>query len=199
MKTRAALLFAGLVFAVPVAAQVVTTTDPAVLEAGDYTMDPGHARILFGYKHQGFSTSYGFFALPTAKLHFEPKDLAKSTLEVDVDLNNIDTTVPKLDAHLKSEDFFDVAKFPTAVFKATKVVATSATAGTVTGDLTLHGVTKPVTLNVTFSGGATVRGGYTLGFDATTVIKRSDFGVKTYVPMVGDDVTLTISAEFHKG
>ena len=105
-----------------------------------------------------------------------------------------------MDAHLKSPDFFDAAKFPTASFKSTKIEVTGPSSGKITGDLTLHGVTKPVTLNASFNGGGInpMSKAYVLGFNATGTVKRSEFGISTYVPAVGDEVTLTISAEFDR-
>jgi polyisoprenoid-binding protein YceI len=201
MKRNALALLAALVLAVPASAQQAgPTTDLAKVEGGDYEMDGGHTRILFAYTHFGFSTSSGFFSQSTAKLHFDPKAPTKSTLDVAIDLNGIDTTVAKLDEHLKGPAFFDVAKFPTASFKANAIAVTGPNTGTVTGDLTVHGVTKPVTLDVTFNGGAPhpMAKVFTLGFNATGHLKRSDFGIGAYAPAVSDDITLTISTEFRK-
>jgi polyisoprenoid-binding protein YceI len=106
---------------------------------------------------------------------------------------------PALDTHLKSPDFLDVAKFPTATFKATAVKPTGERTADVTGDLTLHGVTKPVTFQATFTRGGmnpVDRNSYRLGFQGKTVIKRSDWGIKAYVPAISDEVTLEIDAEF---
>jgi len=176
------------------------SADPAKVEAGDYKIDPTHTRVIFSYKHLGFSTSYGLFTKPSAKIHFDPQNPSLSTLEVTFDMTGIDTTVAKLDEHLRSEQFFDVAKFPTATFRSTKVTMTGPTAGTIVGDLTVHGVTKPVTLTVTFNGGGVhpMAKVFAIGFDASGTIRRSEFGVGAYVPLVGDEVALTISAEFDK-
>jgi polyisoprenoid-binding protein YceI len=203
MKTRVWLAVAVIALAAPSVAQqppMPPSTDPARLESGDYALDPAHARILFSYKHFGYSTSYGMFTLPSARLHFDAATPAKCALDATIDLNGIDTTVDKLDNHLKSADFFDIAKFPAASFHSTAVTMTGPTSATVTGELTVHGITKPVTLTVVLNGGAPhpMAKVFTLGFDATGVIKRSDFGIGAYVPLVGDEVTLTISAEFRK-
>ncbi|MQT15558.1 YceI family protein [Segnochrobactrum spirostomi] len=173
------------------------TTNLADVRSGAFALDPAHAKIIFSTSHFGFSTYYGLFKTFDAKLNFDAKAPAKSTLEVTVQMNSVDTTNPKLDEHLESPDFFDAAKFPTATFKSTKIVVTGAHTGKITGDLTLHGVTKPVTLDATFNGGGeNMFKAYVLGFSATTVIKRTEFGIKTYAPAVGDDVKLIISAEF---
>jgi polyisoprenoid-binding protein YceI len=171
----------------------------AKLEGGVFNVDKGHAKIIFSYGHFGYSTSYGLFTDFDANLTFDPKDVASSTLAATINVDGIETLVPKLNAHLKSPDFFDTAQYPKATFKSTKVTVTGPTTGTVVGDLTLHGVTKPVTLNVTFNGGGTTMAKvYDLGFNATGQVKRSDFGLGAFVPMVTDDITLTISAEFHR-
>ncbi len=148
----------------------------------------------------GFSTYYGFFGDLDAKLDYDPKSPAKSTLEATINLNGLVTNDAKLDENLKSADYFDVAKFPVATFKSTKISMTAAAKGQITGDLTLHGVTKPVRLDVTLHGAGTnpVTQDYILGFDATGTLSRSDFGIKTLVPFVGDQVKLIISCEFDR-
>jgi len=200
MKTTPILL-AALLATVPALADVPSpSTDLSQIQGGQFAVDKNHAKIIFSTTHFGFSTYYGLFTDFDAKLAFDPKAPAGSTLDVSVNLNGIDTTNTKLDNHLKSPDFFDVAKFPTATFKATKIVVTGPTTGQITGDLTLHGVTKPITLDASFNGGGVnmMSKAYVLGFNATGTVKRSDFGIVTYVPAVGDAVTLTISAEFDR-
>lgn len=198
MKRTAAFLIAALAAAPALAAG--PSTDLAQVEGGHFAIDKSHAKIIFSTSHFGFSTYYGIFTDFDAKLDFDPKAPAKSTLDVQINMNGLDTTNPKLDAHLKSADFFDVAKFPQAGFKATKIEVTGPTTGKITGDLTLHGVTKPVTLDTSFNGGGVnpMSKAYVLGFNATGVVKRSEFGISTFVPAVGDDVTLTISGEFDR-
>lgn len=202
MKRAAAIALFALA-SLPVtslAVQAAPSTDLTQLEGGQFTVDKSHAKIIFSTTHFGFSTYYGLFNDFDAKLSFDPKAPAKSALTVTVNMNGIDTTNPKLDAHLKSADFFNAEKFPQATFTATKITVTGATTGTITGDLTLHGVTKPVTLDATFNGGGQnpMTKAYVVGFNAVGHLKRSEFGVSTYVPVVGDDVTLTISAEFDR-
>ena len=189
-----------LAFTTPAPAQNAPTTDLSKVEGGHFVIDKNHAKIIFSTSHFGFSTYYGLFTSFDAKLTFDPKAPAASDLEVAIDLNGIDTTNPKLDTHLKSPDFFDVAKFPNAAFKSTKITVTGPTTGTITGDLTLHGTTKPVTLTASFAGGGTnpMTKAYVLGFSATGTLKRSDFGISAYLPAVGDLVTLTISGEFDR-
>ncbi|HLN23087.1 MAG TPA: YceI family protein [Patescibacteria group bacterium] len=199
-KTFARSMAVALVVTAAPALAAGPTTDLSQIEGGTFAVDKNHAKIIFSTTHFGFSTYYGLFTDFDAKLGFDPKAPAASTLEVTVNTNGIDTTNPKLDAHLKSADFFNSAEFPTAVFKSTKIVVTGPTTGEVTGDLTLHGVTKPVTLRTTFNGGGVspMTKAYVLGFNAVGTLNRSDFGIKTYVPVVGDEVTLTISGEFDR-
>ena len=199
MKRSTALLFAVALAATPALA-AGPTTDLAKVEGGHFVVDKSHAKIIFSTTHFGFSTYYGLFTDFDAKLDFDPKAPTASQLAVTVDLNGIDTTNPKLDNHLKSAEFFDVARFPTASFKSTKIEVTGPTTGRITGQLTLHGVTKPVVLDTTFNGGGVnpMTKAYVVGFNATGVVKRSEFGITTYVPVVGDDVLLTISGEFDR-
>jgi polyisoprenoid-binding protein YceI len=119
---------------------------------------------------------------------------------VSIPVASVTTTNAKVDAELKSAAWFDAAQYPTITFRSTQVNVTSPTTAKVTGDLTFHGVTKPTTLDVTFKavGPNPMSKKVTIGFDATGALKRSDFGQKTYVPMIGDDVTLQISAPFEK-
>jgi polyisoprenoid-binding protein YceI len=198
-KTFTRSMAIALVVAAPACA-ASPTTDLSQIEGGNFTIDKNHAKIIFSTTHFGFSTYYGLFTDFDAKLAFDPKAPAASTLEVSVNTNGIDTTNPKLDSELKSAEFFNSAEFPIAVFKSTKIVVTGPTTGSVTGDLTLHGVTKPVTLQATFNGGGVnpMSKAYVLGFSAVGRLKRSDFGINAFIPAVGDDVTLTISGEFDR-
>jgi polyisoprenoid-binding protein YceI len=184
----------------PALPQSAPIADLAQVERGHFVLDKNHARIVFATTHFGFSTYYGFFDDFDATLDFDPTAPDASTLSVTINLKGIVTANPKLETNLKSDGFFDVAKFPKATFTATRIELTGAASGKVTGDLSLHGVTRPITLDVTFNGGginqmSTV---YVLGFDARGTIKRSDFGIKNFVPFVGDDVALLISCEFDR-
>ena len=133
-----------------------------------------------------------------ANLKLDPKALGATTLDATIDTTKVGTLNAALDTHIKAPDFLDVAKFPMATFKATAVKSTGASTAEITGDLTLHGVTRPVTLQASFTQGglSPIDKKYTLGFQAKGVIKRSEFGVKSYVPNISDDVTLQIDAEF---
>jgi polyisoprenoid-binding protein YceI len=148
----------------------------------------------------GFSTWYGDFSGATGTLTLDPKKPATAALDVSIPVASVSTTNAKLDGELKSADWFDAAKFPTISFKSTKVAPTGPTTALVTGDLTFHGVTKPVTLEATFkaSGANPMSKAFTIGFEVKGKLKRSDFGVATYVPLIGDEVELIISAPFEK-
>ena len=164
-----------------------------------YDLDSKHTQVRFGWSHLGFSHQVGRFDKFDAQFQFDPADATKSTLVVEIPIDSIDTGVAALDEHLRSPDFFDAAKFPTATFKSTKVEAVGPKALKVSGDLTLHGVTKPVVFDVTINqiGPYPMGGRPAAGFDATTTLKRSDFGIDRYVPNVSDEIALTITAEAH--
>lgn len=181
------------------ATQAQTTKVPAEVKAGSYTVDPGHSKVTWSVSHFGFSTYVGQFTGVAATLKLDPKALSATSLDVTVNTGAVGTLNPALDKHLLSPDFLDAAKFPTATFVATSVKATGDRTADITGDLTLHGVTKPVVIQAVFNqaGVSPVNKKYTLGFAGKAVIKRSEFGIKTYVPAISDDVTLQIDAEFN--
>jgi polyisoprenoid-binding protein YceI len=170
--------------------------------AATYTIDPKHTQILFSIRHMGLSTFFGRFGHVTGSLNFDPAAPDKSTLSAQIDMTNIQTHVDALDKELASS-LFHADKFPTAMFVATRSVKTGANTGTVEGNLTIAGVTKPVTLNVTFNGGRNSPfplQPYRIGFDATATVKRSDFGLThaMWSGMVSDEVTLWIECELEK-
>lgn len=194
----ASLTAASIAIAPAAIAQV--STDPTTVQAGTYALETHHARIAFAIDHMGFSTWYGDFSGATGSLTIDPKAVGAAKLDVTFPVGSISTTNATLDGELKAADWFDAGKFPTASFKSTSVVATGKDTAKVTGDLTFHGVTKPVTLDVKFHGAGTnmMSKAYTIGFDATGTLKRSDFGVTKYVPLIGDQVQIVISAPFEK-
>lgn len=175
------------------------TTALEGVASGIYEIDPSHTSVQFGISHLGFSQYQGRFNAAAGTLAFDAKAPEKSKLAVTIDIASIDTNSAKLEGELKGDQWFDAAQFPTATFTSTGIEKLSATTGKLTGDLTLHGVTRPVTLDVTFNGSginpfANVAA---LGFSARGSLKRSDFGIRQYLPMVGDDVSIAIESELH--
>ena len=178
------------------------TKDVTKITGGNYTVDPGHTQIVFAYDHMGFSNNMGVISESTGTLTLDPKNPAAAKVAIDVPVTNIKTGVAKLDEHLAKPDFFDTAKFPKATFVSTGVKPDGPTGADITGNLTIKGITKPVTLAAEFYGAgkspAMAGGKENIGFIATTTIKRSDFGMGYGVPMVGDAIELKIIAAFQK-
>jgi polyisoprenoid-binding protein YceI len=172
--------------------------DLSLAMAGTYRLDPSHTNVLFRLAHLGFSGYIGRFNKVEGKVVLDPKDLSKTTLEVTIDANSIDVNHAELEGKLKDAEAFDVANHPSISFKSTKLEQKDANRGTITGDLTLRGMTKPVTLDVILNGVGPhpMNQKTTMGFSATGMIKRSDFGLSKWLPMVGDQVQLIIETEF---
>lgn len=165
--------------------------------ADSYTIDPTHTQVEFTYSHFGFSNITGRFDAIESEFLFDPADPTQSSVKVTIPVSSISTGVEKLDAHLLNADFFDAEKYPTATFVSTGVTAAGEGQLKVAGDLTIHGVTRPVVLDVTINkiGEHPMAKTPAAGFDARTVIKRSDFGVGGYAPAVSDEVTIEITVE----
>lgn len=163
-----------------------------------YSIDPGHTQVLFSWNHFGFSHPTGNFDDISGSIVYDADDLSKSTVEVTIVTSSINTHVPALDEHLQKDDFFDAAKYPKITFKST-AVEPGATKSTfkVTGNLDLHGVSKPVVLMATLNkaGEHPMSKTPTIGFDATATLSRSAFGIAKYVPNIADEVTLRITTE----
>jgi polyisoprenoid-binding protein YceI len=176
------------------------TAPPSALPAGTYRLDPEHATLLVKIDHLGFSQLVGRFDRFDATLDFDPADPAAARLSVTIDPASLDFNLPEFEDTLRGADWFDVARFPEARFDSREVAVTGAETARVTGDLTLHGATRPVTLEVTFNGAgdSLVTGRYTLGFGASGTLLRSEFGLGGYAPAVGDEVVLEIHAEFQR-
>jgi polyisoprenoid-binding protein YceI len=170
----------------------------AVAQTSTWTPDKAHSEVDFSVLHLGLSHVHGRFGNIAGTIAMNDSDIAKSTVNVTIDVGSVDTGESPRDNHLKSADFFDVAQFPTATFVSTNVIKT-ANGLTVNGNLTLHGVTKPVTLVVEGPAGP-IQGMDKkphAGFSATTTIQRSAFGVGSKFPAaaVGDDVKLSIELD----
>jgi len=173
----------------------------ATAQSSTWVSDPMHSEVDFTITHMAISNVHGRFGKVAATLVYDQADVAKSTVTATIDIATIDTSEDARNNHLKSPDFFDLAKFPTATFTSTSV-AKSGTGLVVNGNLTLHGVTQPVVLTVEGPTGP-VQGmdkKQHAGFSATTTISRAAFGIGTKFPaaMVGDEVKLTIDLDVAK-
>ena len=168
-----------------------------------WQLDQHHSEITFKVRHLMISNVSGAFADYKGTLEFDPSNPAKSTISVEIDPASITTRDGMRDGHIKSADFLDVANYPTITFKSTSIEATDAKNGHVTGDLTMHGVTKPCTLKVEFLGMAKnpASGKVAAAFAATTKINRKDWGWVWNMPLetggvvVSDEVSISIDAE----
>lgn len=182
-----------------VVAQAALTQTPAEVQAGTYKLDPDHGKITWSVDHLGFSTYVGQFVNVQADLVLDPANPAASRLTATIPLTEVDSNSDGLDAHLQTADFFDTANHPVATFvsRSVTVDADDPSEATVVGDLTLRGVTRPVTMAVEFNqAGPSMGGAYRAGFDGEATIKRSDFGIDYALPVLGDAVTLQIEGEF---
>lgn len=202
MKISKILLASALVLvSAPAMAQMaapVVNKDPAAQTPGIYKMDPRHTSVTWKVMHMGVSGYTARFSKADGELTFDPKDVTKSTVKVSIPTASVETGDPKFNAEIAGDKFLGEAKTPVITFASTAVQKTGADTGRVTGNLTLNGVTKPVTLDTKFYGGIDhpMMKGRDIGFSATTTIKRSDFGISNYIPLVGDDVQIAIETEF---
>ena len=173
---------------------------PVANASGVYVVEPNHTEVLFGISHLGFSTYYGQFPGASGTLTLDAAHPANSKLDISIPVASVMTASSKLNAELAGDQWLDAGKYPTMTFHSTKIVATGPTTADVTGDLTLHGVTHPVTLKATLhkAGDNPMMKAYSAGFEVTGHINRGDFGVKNYLGPIGDDVTLIISAAFNR-
>jgi polyisoprenoid-binding protein YceI len=171
-----------------------------LMAADAYHLEKTHVDLLFSIDHAGFTEKHGSFRELDATLNYDAEKPENSQLSVTVNTGSVDTGFPARDTDLKSEKFLDVAKYPEMRFVSTKVIVDKDKTLRIDGQLTLHGVTKPLTLHAKLNKAAPnpFDKRPTLGFSATGSLKRSDFGISTYVPMIGDVVTLTIDAEFNR-
>jgi len=176
---------------------------PASAATTAWRIDPQHSSAQFAVRHLGLSTVRGAFSKLSGTMQLDDQDVTKSTIEVSIDVNTVDTREPDRDKELRSERFFDLARFPTMTFKSKKVEQVAPGKLRVTGDLTMHGTTKEVVLDVD---GLTAPakdpwGNQRIAASATTKINRQDYGVKWNAKLdnggavVGDDVNITIDVE----
>ena len=202
MRTRTfvftALVLAALAYGASMTAAPGQTTAPAPPAAGQaYKVDPVHSAIIFGINHLGASFFYGRINAPEGTFHFNPDDVSACSFDIKAKAQNIDTGNGGRDSDLKSENFFSAKQFPEISFKSTSVKKQGKDTYQVTGDLTLHGVTKPITIDLEHVGTRDhARFGHRCGFRTTFKIKRSDYGMTFMLPDdLGDEVTLLIGFE----
>ncbi len=183
--------------AYPAVLVVLGLVSGSALAADTYVFDPGHTQVRFRYEHAGFSNIQGVIGMVSGELVYDAEDPSKSSVTATIPLDAIRTGNPKLDEHLQKDDFFDVANHPTASFVSTAVAKGADGRLSVTGNLSLHGATHPVTLAVTMNGQGEhpMRKKPGIGFDAVAEVRRSDFGVDKYVPVVSDAVHVEITVE----
>lgn len=173
--------------------------DPARVTAGTYAVDPAHTLIGFTVDHLGFNPYFGIFGDSNGTLIIDPANPSAARVDITIPVFKLTTASSDLTKHLQSDDFFGTAAHPVARFISTAVRVDGTTAE-IDGNLTVKGVTRPVTLNAQFTGAGKnpMSKAETIGFTAKTTIKRSDFGVNYGIPMVSDEVALNITAAFEK-
>lgn len=183
------------VFALITAVAMAAT---AAAQAGTWQIDPKHTAAQFSVKHLGVSTVRGAFSKVTGTATYDPADPSKDSLEATIDASSVDTRVEMRDNDLKSSHFFDVQKYPTITFKSKSAKNAGAGKLSITGDLTMHGVTKEVVLDVE-GPSAPIKDpmgpGQRIGASASAKINRQDFGISGAPGVVSDEITITIDAE----
>jgi len=177
----------------------VLGSTPAIAPAESYEIDPVHSTLIFKVTHLNTTPFRGRFNQVEGTVVFDRDNPAKSTVEVIVTAESVDSNAAGRDRHLKSPDFLDVAQFPTIEFKSTKVTAKGKDAFEVTGDLKLHGVTKSITVNVTKTGEGEMRGTPIIGFETVFTVKRSDHGMTFMLEGLGDEVEMALGIEARRG
>jgi polyisoprenoid-binding protein YceI len=171
------------------------------IPAGTYDVTSKETLIRYGVDHMGFSEFWGTFPGATGTLVIDPKSFDSTKIDVKVPIAQVETTNRELNGELFSDEFFDAENYPWMKFVSTRVVRTGPKSFKVTGNLTMHNVTKEIVLDATFHGGGNdpfTGKGVIVGFDARGVVKRSEFGLGKYVPLVSDETTITLSAEFKR-
>ncbi|WP_066656453.1 MULTISPECIES: YceI family protein [unclassified Sphingomonas] len=210
MRIVLATLLAATAIATPIVAQQMPgSKDKAAITGGSYSVDANHTLVKWEVNHFGFSPLWGLFGQVTGTMQLDPKNPAASKVDVTIPVSKMVTGVPGFTAHLLRDgkdggrpDFFGSAPADARFVSTSVTVDASGEAAQVAGNLTLNGVTKPVTLDVDFYGAgkapAQMGGKENVGFEAEAKIKRSDFGLGYAVPLVSDEVELTIAAAFQK-
>ncbi|SLN14151.1 hypothetical protein ROG8370_00328 [Roseovarius gaetbuli] len=181
-----------------IAAALALTTTGALAAPQTYTLDPSHSQVVFSYNHLGFSTTYGMFAGFEGAISFDAEDPAASSVSVSMPLMSMMTGWQKRFDHFMTEDFFGASEGDMVTFTSTAIEVTGDNTAKITGDLSMNGVTKAVTLDATLNQSLEahpMNGKPWMGFDATTTLLRSDFGVDKFAPYVSDEIDVKISIE----
>ena len=193
-----ALLLAGAPAACPPSAAQDVSTDYASAPAGTYVLDPAHTSVTLKVFHLGLSAYTLRMDAVRGSYSFDPAHPEASKLQVEIDAKSVDTGDAAFNSQI-SDQVLEASKYPLIRFVSTAVKPGPEGRGQVVGDLTLHGQTHPVTLDVVFNGfGAGPDHAVRMGFSADTTVRRSDFGARQYIPLAGDEVSVAIEAEFRK-
>lgn len=199
-KAGISFIFAiALASAFPAASQMPGAPQVDRIVAGSYKVDVNHTQVLWSVDHLGFSPLYGAFGASGGTLELDPARSAAAKVSVTFNIAEVSTTSAGFTKHLLSGDFFDAASHPTATFIST-AVQVKGDGASITGNLTIKGITRPVTLDAKLFGAGTnpMSKKQTVGFTAGTTIKRSDFGLGYAVPLVSDETRLKITAAFER-
>jgi polyisoprenoid-binding protein YceI len=192
MKTQRILKISQFIFVLG----LLVIVSSVAYAAETYKLDPGHSSIIFRVKHLGIAYVYGRFNGPTGSIVFDESAPSKSAIEMQAETKNVDTALEKRDTHLKSPDFFNAGEYPLVSFKSKSVKKLNENTYEVSGDLTLLGKTRPITVEVHGTGaGKDPWGNFRRGFETSFSIKRSDFGMNFMMGGVSDEVNLTVSVE----
>ena len=204
MRLFAMFAFAAAVVTAPIIAQVPRMLSgngtPTDVAAGTYVVEPNHTQVAFSVSHMGISPYAGWFSEAAGTMTLDPAHMEQATLTVMLPTDSVMTTSSKLTEELKGKDWLAAEQYPTATFRSTKITKTGTDTARIDGMLTLHGMTKPETIEAKFFGAATnpMNKKASVGFLGRMPIKRSDFGVKKYIPLISDEVVLVINAAFEK-
>lgn len=183
-----------------VLAALLSASASMALAADKYILDASHSQVVFSYNHLGFSTTYGMFSGFEGEIMFDQEDPTKSSVNVSMPTNSMFTGWEKRDGHFMSDDFFGASDTDVVTFSSTAIELTGTDTAKITGDLTMNDTTKSVVLdaNLNQAGTNPLAGKPWAGFNATTTLLRSDFGVGKYAPNISDEVEVRISLEAMK-
>lgn len=184
--------------AAAIAAPILLASPTRPAETEKYKIDSTHSTVVYAVKHMNTSIFRGRFNMIEGSVSVDPKNPEGSSIEISIPTESIDSNNGKRDQHLKSADFFNAKQFPAITFKSTKIKAGAEGRLEITGDLTLHGVTKSITAQATHVGSGKGKGGAVTGYDASFKIKRSEFGMNFMLDGIGDDVEILIGIEAKK-